>query len=112
MLFFTALLVMFTTLGTVSAAPLFKDVDDTYGAKAELDFLAERGIIFADPAQNFGVNEEITRLEASAMIIRALGLETVDRPDPNFTDVTPEDEGYDIIATITDEGIVNGNARR
>ena len=56
------------------------------------------------------MNEEITRLEASAMIIRALGLETVNRPDPNFIDVTPEDEGYDIIATIADEGIVNGNA--
>jgi len=110
MVFFTALLVMFATFGNVSAAPLFKDVNDKYGSKAELDFLVERGIIFADPAQNFGVNEEITRLEASAMIIRALGLETVDRPDPNFTDITPEDEGYDIIATITDEGIVNGNA--
>ena len=108
----TALLVMFTTIGNVSAAPLFKDVDDKYGSKAELDFLAERGIIFADPEQNFGVNEEITRLEASAMIIKALGLDTIDRPDPNFIDVTPEDEGYDIIATIADEGIVNGNANR
>ena len=49
MVFFTALLVMFTTIGNVSAAPLFKDVDDKYGSKAELDFLVERGIIFADP---------------------------------------------------------------
>ena len=46
-----------------------KDVDDTYGSKAERHFLVERGIIFVDPAQNFGVNEEITRLEASGMTI-------------------------------------------
>ncbi|CAM3228146.1 NlpC/P60 family protein [Filibacter tadaridae] len=106
----TALFLMFTTIGAVSAAPLFKDVGDGHGSKAELDFLAERGIIFANPQENFGVKEEITRLEASAMIIRALGLETVNRPDPNFIDITPEVEGYDIIATIADKGIVNGNA--
>ena len=108
--FIIALLVTFTSIGNASAAPLFKDVGDKHVSKAELDFLAERGIIVANPQQNFGVKEEITRLEASAMIIRALGLETVNRPNPNFSDVTPEDEGYDIIATIADEGIVNGNA--
>ncbi|MER2090658.1 MAG: S-layer homology domain-containing protein, partial [Sporosarcina sp.] len=102
MVFFTAFLLIFTTVGNVSAAPLFKDVSDKHASKAELDYLAERGIIFADPAKNFGVNEEITRLEASTLIIKALGLKTADRPDPNFTDVTAHDEGYEIIATIAD----------
>jgi gamma-D-glutamyl-L-lysine dipeptidyl-peptidase len=110
LVFFIAFLVTFTAVGNVSAAPSFKDVGDKHGSRAELDYLAGRGIIFADPQQNFGVNEEITRLEASAMIIKALGLETVNRPNPNFSDVTPKDEGYNIIATIADEGIVNGNA--
>ncbi|NYF25459.1 S-layer homology domain-containing protein [Sporosarcina sp. JAI121] len=111
MVFFTAFLLIFTTVGNVSAAPLFKDVSDKHASKAELDYLAGRGIIFADPAKNFGVNEEITRLEASTLIIKALGLKTADRPDPNFTDVTAHDEGYEIIATIADEGIMNGNEK-
>lgn len=111
MMIFTALLIMFTAIGNVSAAPLFKDVTDKHASKAELDFLAERGIIFADPSAKFGVNEEITRLEASAMIIKALDLDTLDRPNPNFSDVTLEDESYAIISTIADEGIMNGNEK-
>ena len=44
------------------------------------------------------------------MIVKALGLETDNRPAPKFKDVSPETEGYDIIATIADEGIMDGNA--
>lgn len=105
-----AIFVVFTTISSASAAPLFKDVGDSFSAKAELDYLAKQGIITANPTTDFNVNKEITRLEASAMIIQALGLETEDRPVPNFSDVTFEDEGYNIIATIADEGIMSGNA--
>lgn len=107
---FIAIIFVFTTIGSASAAPLFKDVSDNFSAKKELEYLAKRGIITADPTVNFGVQQEITRLEASEMIIKALGLETANRPAPNFTDVRPEDEGYAVIATIADEGIMNGNA--
>ncbi|WP_172793999.1 NlpC/P60 family protein [Sporosarcina sp. HYO08] len=100
---------VFTGFGSASAAPLFTDVKDNYWVKAEMDFLAEKGIITPNPNERFGVNDEITRLEASTMIVKALGLETENRPAPNFIDVLPEDESYDIIAAIVDEGIMVGN---
>lgn len=105
-----AIFVVFTTMSGASAAPLFNDVGDNYGTRAELDYLAKRGIIVADPTVNFGVNEEISRLEAAEMIIKALGLEMDNRPTLNFTDVTVEDEGYSIISTIVGAGIMGGNA--
>jgi hypothetical protein len=38
-----------------------------------------------------------------------LGLDTTNRPDPKLKDVTPESYGYEVIATIADEGIMTGN---
>ena len=105
-----AFFVVFTTIGNASAAPLFKDVSDSFPTRAELAYLAERGIITADPTSNFGVNQEITRLEASEMIVKALGLSTDNRPAPNFKDISPGGKGYDAIATIADERIMGGNA--
>ena len=109
---FIAILFTFTTFGSASAAPIFKDVSDKHSAKAELDYLAERGIIQADPNVAFGVNEEITRLDASEIIIKALGLDMENRPAPDVIDVTPESVGYDIIATIVDAQIMNGNENK
>lgn len=106
LVFITALIVLFSTFSTVSAAPLFKDVGDTYSAKAELDFLATKGIIKGDPTKNFDVNKEITRLEAAEMIIKSLGLDTTNRSALIFTDITPNHAGYPIIAAIVDEGIM------
>ncbi|MFB5086067.1 S-layer homology domain-containing protein [Psychrobacillus sp. PGGUH221] len=106
LVFITAFIVLFSTFSTVSAAPLFKDVGDTYSAKAELDFLATKGIIKGDPTKNFDVNKEITRLEAAEMIIKSLGLDTTNRSALIFTDITPDHAGYPIIAAIVDEGIM------
>ncbi|MBE1555358.1 S-layer homology domain-containing protein [Sporosarcina limicola] len=105
-----AILLVFTTFGTALAAPLFKDVGDNYWAKAELDFLIKRGIIIGNSTANFGVNEEIRRLEASEMLIKALKLDTNNRPALNFIDIKQGEPGYAIISTIVDEGIMNGTA--
>ncbi|WP_438315736.1 NlpC/P60 family protein [Sporosarcina sp. FA9] len=109
--FFTALLILFTTIGSTSAAPLFQDVGDSHRTKAELDFLAERGIITADPSSLFGINDDITRLEASDMILKALGVGTEEYPEVNFADVIPGDMGYDVIAKISELGIMTGNEK-
>lgn len=106
---FIAILFSFTALSTAYAAPLFSDVPDTHHQKAELDYLAERGILTADAEVAFGANEEITRLEASKFIVLALELNTENRPIPDLVDVTLEDVNYDIIATVVDEGIMTGN---
>ena len=108
--FFIVFLLLFTATGSVSAAPLFKDVDDNYWAKAELAYLVEQGILIGDATTEFGINKEITRLQASEMIVKARGLDTTNRPAPHFKDVKPGDDGYAIIATIADEGIMTGTA--
>ena len=110
--FLLAFLFMFTTIGTASATALFKDVGDNYWGKAELVFLAKEGIITGNPNMYFGVNKEITRLEASELLIKALKLNTNNRPSPSFKDIKKGDSGYKIIATISDEGIMNGTAER
>ena len=108
--FLIVLLFMATTIGTVSAAPLFKDVNDTYWGKAELDFLVEKGILTSNSEVYFGVNKEITRLEASEILIKALKLNMNNRPTPSFKDINLGHSGYKVIATIVDEGIMKGTA--
>ncbi|MFS0574596.1 S-layer homology domain-containing protein [Sporosarcina sp. 179-K 3D1 HS] len=104
-----AVILAFTAFVPVSAAPLFKDVPDDYATKTELKYLVDQGIIEHNPAEAFGVNQAITRLEASEMLVRALRLDTNQRPDPNMKDVQVGDRGYAIIATIVDERIMAGN---
>lgn len=108
-MFLVALLFFVLTYSeTTSAAVGFHDVGDTHPAKNEIHYLAQQGIINGYPDGEFGVNDEITRLQASSIIIRALGLQTNDRPVPKFSDVKEGDYGYSIIATIADEGIIQG----
>ncbi|BAQ12021.1 NLP/P60 family protein [Bacillus sp. OxB-1] len=104
-----AIFFTFANFVPVSAAPLFQDVPDQHASKAELDFLAELGIIEPNPSKTFGVNQAITRLEASEMLVRALQLDTADRPDPVMKDVQSGDRGYAVIATVVDERIMAGN---
>ena len=92
--FFAFMIILFSTFSNASAAPLYKDVGDNYPAKAELDFLASKGIITGDPARNFGVDAEITRLEAAEMIVKSLGLDTSNPADPNFTDVSADHPSF------------------
>lgn len=109
---FTIMILAFTSIGSVAAAPLFQDVSDKHFAKAELAFLVEQGIIEANPTGNFGVGEDITRLDASKMMIKALGLSTDNRPAPDFIDISPQDADYAVIATIADAGIMTGNEKK
>lgn len=107
--FLATILLFFSHVGTSFATQVFEDVGHHHAAKAEIEFLAKKGIISGYPNGEFGVNEPITRLQASTMIIRALNLDTSNRPNPNFIDVGANDAGYAIIATIADEGIMGGN---
>lgn len=111
-LLFTSFLLLIIPFGSASAAPLFQDVGNTYSAKEELAFLVERGIIQANPTGFFGVNDEITRIEASKMIIAALALDTENRPAPDFVDVQSTYKDFAIVATIADEGIMTGNEKK
>ncbi|MBB6445151.1 S-layer homology domain-containing protein [Bacillus benzoevorans] len=87
----------------------FKDVTQDFWAKEDIDFLAENKIIFGYNNGNFGVGDNIRRSDAAMMIVRALGIETKNRPNPKFKDVNSKSYGYDVIAAVTDEKIFFGN---
>lgn len=94
------------------AAPIYKDMQEKNYTYPAFQYLVEQGILEADPEKIFGVNEPITRIEASQILLKALKIEVSERSNPNFVDVTPEDEYYDVITTIVDEGIMSGNEKR
>ncbi|WLR49033.1 S8 family serine peptidase [Halobacillus litoralis] len=91
-----------------NAPASFDDVADGYWAKDAIEKLNVAGVIYGYPNGNFGVNDDITRVQAAQMITRALGLETDNVEDPGFSDVEAGDYGYDAIAAIAEAGIMVG----
>ncbi|MDW0110229.1 NlpC/P60 family protein [Sporosarcina aquimarina] len=109
---FLVVALLFTMAIPASAGKIFSDVGEQFTAKAELEFLAEQGIVTSGPTIAFGINRSITRLEASEMLVRALHLDTTNRPSPSLIDVKKDNPGYDVIATVVDEGIILGNLKK
>ncbi|PIC64301.1 hydrolase [Sporosarcina sp. P13] len=92
-----------------SFAAVFQDVSDRHHSAAEIRYLVDAGIIIEKPNEKFRINEPITRLEASAMIQRALKLPMDNRPPVKLADVQSSHPQYPLIATMVDEGIFMGN---
>ncbi|MBW3110890.1 S8 family serine peptidase [Bacillus sp. MCCB 382] len=90
----------------------FKDVSSTYWAKDAIQYLNVTGVINGYSNGEFGIDDSITRLQAAQMIVRDLNLSTKNRPDPKLKDVKPGSYGYDVIATIADEGIMTGTLEK
>lgn len=111
-LFLFAFIIVFSFSLPTSASDIFKDVGTNHHTYKEFDYLVKHGALTADPTKEFGVQGPITRIEASEIIVNALKLDTIDRPAPDLVDVSKEDEHYDIIATIIDEGIMDGNEKK
>jgi hypothetical protein len=92
-----------------SAAVKFPDVDSSYWAYNEINYLVENQIIRGYKDGRFGPNDAIKRMQAAEMLVKALGLSTENRPNPNFKDIKPGDYGYEYAATLADEGIMTGS---
>ena len=71
--------------------------------------MAGEGIINGYSNGKFGPNDTIKRIDAARMIVRALDLDTKNRPDPMLKDIKKGTNGYDIASTVVDEGIFQGN---
>lgn len=97
-------------LNYASAAPIFSDVTDTFASKPEFEFLVKEGILTADPTLEYGVNDEVTRIQAVEILGKALKLNLENRPIPTFEDVAPDDPMMPLIAAIVDEKIMTGNS--
>ncbi|WP_071392845.1 S-layer homology domain-containing protein [Bacillus tuaregi] len=94
---------------TVTAQTTFHDIPDQYWAKGDIEYLSGKKVINGYKDGSFGPNATIKRVDAATMIVRALGLETTNRPDPKLQDASKESYGYDTMATVIDEGIFQGN---
>jgi len=107
-LFFCISLLFLSPVNPVAATVLFSDVNSNYWAYNEINYLVNKKII-NEKNKNFFPNRDIKRIEAAEMLVKALGLDTKNRPNPNFKDIKPGDYGYEYVATLADEGIMLGN---
>ncbi|MBO8176050.1 MAG: S-layer homology domain-containing protein [Bacillus sp. (in: Bacteria)] len=94
---------------TIKDGAVFSDVSSSFWAKKDINHLFNLGIFNGYKNGTFRPNQPITRLEAATVLVRSLGLSTKNRPDPKLVDVKPGQEGYDIIATVVDQGIFSGS---
>jgi S-layer homology domain len=69
----------------------FADLSEHW-AKADIELLAAKQIVFGTDADRFNPNEPITRAEFTAMLVRALGL-SINQIGPSFSDI-PADSWY------------------
>lgn len=112
-LFFLLLFFLFFNFSQkTSATDIFKDLTKNHHTYKEFNYLVQQGALKSDPTKVIDIQGPITRIEASEMIVNALKLDTSNRPAPDLVDVMPEDEHYDIIATIIDEGIMSGTENK
>lgn len=90
------------------AKQIFSDVGEQHAAKQEIHYLAQQQIISGYSNGTFGVNDSITRLQASTMLVRALKLPTTNRPDPKLKDIPRTHPSFKTISTVVDAGIMTG----
>lgn len=75
---------------------------------AAIEALAARGILTGKPDGRFDPDAGMTRAEFSAVVTRALGLESGEAGASPFTDVEEEDWFYAPVLSAYDHGIVTG----
>ncbi len=93
---------------THATSDTFKDISQNLWAKEEINYLYQNDIIGGYRDGTFRSTNPITRLQAARMIVKALDLNTKGRPAPNLNDIDKTFTDYDLVATVVDEGIING----
>ncbi len=94
---------------TVVANPALNwtDVSDHW-AEGDIRSLAGRGFVRGTDDDRFAPNDNTTRAEFAAMLVRVLGLTKEGSPESTFTDVTTDKWFYTYIETATKAGLVHG----
>lgn len=87
--------------------PIFKDIANHW-AKADIEFMVDKGVIKGISATEFAPNNPITRAEFAALLVRALGLEADTGYALSFTDVSKSKWYYGEVAAAFKAGIVKG----
>jgi hypothetical protein len=92
-----------------SALP-FSDIPSGYWAYDAIDNLYTKGLASGYPDNTFRPDEDITRAEFVAMLVRALNLSTVQPDLPMLTDVAAGDWYYGPVETAVKANLVKGYA--
>ncbi|MDV2886383.1 S-layer homology domain-containing protein [Alkalihalophilus pseudofirmus] len=104
---------LISSVAPVSAeAKTFPDVPQEFWAYPYISELSSAGVIGGYRDGYFRPNQIITRQQAAAMLVSALELDIENRPTPTFVDMPSDPRMQKIIATVADEGILNGSGNR
>lgn len=89
----------------ISVAPFFSDVSTSGGAYYDIKNLHALGIIKGS-AGKFNPQGTLTRVQATEMVLRALGIQASNSATLNANDIKAGDYGYAVLATGTRYGII------
>ncbi|OZI13471.1 hypothetical protein CEW92_01160 [Bacillaceae bacterium SAS-127] len=92
------------TAVTPAFAAGFADVSDRY--KEAVDYLVKNDVTQGMTETNFGVQEQIKRVDAAVMLAKLLKLNTETAPDAGFVDVPKRATGA--VNALKAKGIING----
>jgi hypothetical protein len=89
----------------------FRSFDDIKGhpAQDDIETLASKHILFGVDSRNFAPGRTITRAEAAAILVRALGLDILSG-SRGFSDVEADAWYADIVGTVAEAGLMVGYA--
>ncbi|SFQ24059.1 S-layer homology domain-containing protein [Salibacterium halotolerans] len=94
---------------SVLAESTFDDVNDSYWAAEEIEYIADQGIINGYEDGTFHPQEDVSRAQAAKMLTEALDLEPVEEGGPQFGDVEQGAAMYPYIAAVAEAGIMTGS---
>ncbi|WP_100405664.1 S-layer homology domain-containing protein [Bacillus solitudinis] len=104
-----AVLVLMVMPINAIASKSFSDVTSGHWAKLEIEFLANKGIIGGYANGTFKPSQSITRIQAAAMITKALGLTKSGDQEPEFKDISTKFPNRDVVAIMEETGIMRGS---
>jgi len=85
----------------------FTDIQDHW-AKDYIEFIASKGIIKGKASGIFAPDDNVTRAEFTAMLVRLLGLEADAMQSLPFSDVAENDWFHDVVSTAYSAGLIQG----
>ncbi|WP_069650910.1 S-layer homology domain-containing protein [Caloranaerobacter ferrireducens] len=91
----------------IESQKTFEDIVNHW-AKDNIEILASKLIINGKNENEFAPNENITRAEFAALLVRALGLKTNETSSNNFSDIEGKEWFAKVVSTAVDEGLVTG----
>ncbi len=98
-------------LGMTASADVFPDVNYTEPYGQAVEELSELGIMYGDADRNFRPEDVLTRAEATAIVVRVLGLSKAAEDEKHggvFTDVTEEHWAAGYINLAYKYGFISG----